>query len=112
MYYGYDGYAPGGSISDYNLDNPIKAKSINFYVQDVPLLADEAAKQVALLLALPQGVPYGVRTRKWSEWYPDAPFDGEIVSYSTYNDLGQAVEHMIPYDDFNMVAVPWEDIIA
>lgn len=112
MFYGYDGYRPGGQISDYNLDCPMKAKSINFYVVDVPLLASEAAKLGALILALPQGVPYGVRTRVWSQWFHGVPFVGEMVSYSTYNDLGQAVEHMIPYADFNMVAVPWDDIIA
>lgn len=112
MYYGFDCFGPGAVPMDYNLDCPIKAKSINFYVQDLPLIAPEAEMSRTLILSLPQGVPYGVRTRKWSEWYPDVTFLGEIVSYSTYNDLGQAVEHMIPYADFNMKAVPWEDIIA
>lgn len=112
MFYGYDGPTVGGSITDYNLACPLKAKSVNFYVEDVPLVDFEAEMLRALMKALPVGVPYGVRTRKWSDWYPDTPFLGEMVSYTTYNDLGQAVEHMIPYADFNMVAVPWDDLVS
>lgn len=114
MFYGYDGPScrPIGQISDYSLAEPMKAKSINFYVQDVPLVLAEATKFNELTFALPRGLPYGVRTRVWSNFYPDVQFFGEMVSYSTYNDLGQAVEHMIPYADFNMKAVPWDDIIA
>jgi hypothetical protein len=108
MYYGYD----GGSPLDYNLDSVIKAKSINFYVQDVPLLSSEASKQGQLILALPVGVPYGVRTRKWSDFYPDVEFLGEMVSYYVYNELGQVVEQMFRYDSFNMALVPWDEIIA
>lgn len=114
MFYGYDGDVcrPGGQISDYRLDCPMKAKSINFYVQDVPLVSDEAAMVQTLHAALPKGLPYGVRTRVWSTFYPDTAFLGEMVSYSTYNEMGQAVETMIPYDSFDMTTVPWEDIIA
>lgn len=112
MFYGYDGPRAGGVISDYRLDDVLKAKSINFYVTDVPLILDEAIKQSNLIAALPKGLPYGVRTRVWSAFYPDTAFLGEMVSYSTYNDLGQSVEHMIPYADFNMAAVPWDEIIA
>lgn len=114
MFYGYDGDTcrSGGKISDYRLDEPMKAKSINFYVQDVPLILAEAAMQTTLIFALPKGLPYGVRTRVWSQYFPDTQFFGEMVSYSTLNELGQAVEHMIPYADFNMKAVPWDEIIA
>lgn len=114
MYYGYDGDVcrPGGKISDYRLDDVMKAKSINFYVTDVPLILDEAIKQNALIMALPKGLPYGVRTRVWSNFYPDVAFLGEMVSYTTINELGQSVETMIPYADFVMADVPWEDIVA
>lgn len=113
MFYGFDcDYRPGGMISDYRLDDVMKAKSINFYVQDVPMVLAEASMHNNLIFALPVGLPYGVRTRVWSEFYPDVQFLGEMVGYSTYNDLGQAVEHMIPYADFNMKAVPWDDIVA
>jgi hypothetical protein len=105
MFYGYDAL-------DYNTDCLVKPKSINFYVVDVPLLSAEASKQGQLILALPVGVPYGVRTRKWSDWYPDTPFLGEMVSYTTMNDLGQAVETMIPYAEFDMKTVPWDDMIV
>ena len=113
MFYGFDcDHRQGGMISDYRLDDVLKAKSINFYVQDVPLILSEATMQNNLVFALPKGLPYGVRTRVWSQFFPDTQFLGEMVSYSTYNELGQAVEHMIPYADFNMVAVPWDEIIA
>ncbi|QNO00636.1 hypothetical protein QGX17_gp011 [Pseudomonas phage phiPsa381] len=114
MFYGYDGDVcrPGGQISDYRLDTVIKAKSINFYVPDVPLILDEAIKQNALIMALPKGFPYGVRTRVWSDFFPNTAFLGEMVSYSIYNETGGAVEVMIPYADFVMASVPWDDIIA
>lgn len=114
MFYGYDGPScrPIGQISDYRLDDVMKAKSINFYVQDVPLVLAEASMFNTLTFALPRGLPYGVRTRVWSNWFPDTQWTGEMVGYSTYNDLGEAVEHLIPYAEFNMVAVPWDDIIA
>jgi hypothetical protein len=72
----------------------------------------EAVMHNDLIFALPVGFPYGVRTRVWKEYYPDAPFDGEMVSYVVYNDLGQAVEELIPYASFDMKTVPWDDIIA
>ncbi|WYN05133.1 hypothetical protein ISREJYDI_CDS0172 [Pseudomonas phage UNO-G1W1] len=114
MFYGYDGDVcrPGGMISDYRLDCPMKAKSINFYVQDVPLVLDEATKFNTLTMKLPRGLPYGVRTRVWSNFYPDVAFLGEMVSYTTLNELGQSVETMIPYAEFDMSTVPWEDIVA
>lgn len=114
MFYGYDptAYRSGGMISDYRLDDVMKAKSINFYVKDVPMVLAEATMHNNLVFALPKGLPYGVRTRVWSEFYPDVQFLGEMVGYSLYNELGQAVEHLIPYADFNMKAVPWDDIIA
>lgn len=114
MFYGYDSDVcrPGGMISDYRLDDVMKAKSINFYVQDLPMILAESVMHNTILFKLPIGLPYGVRTRIWSQFFPDVPFDGEVVSYSTYNDLGEAVEHMVPYADFNMSAVPWDDIIA
>uniref|UniRef100_A0AAU6VY05 Uncharacterized protein n=2 Tax=unclassified bacterial viruses TaxID=12333 RepID=A0AAU6VY05_9VIRU len=112
MFYGYDGESCGGMISDYRLDFPMKQKSINFYVQDVPMILAESVMHNKLLFALPMGFPYGVRTRVWSQFYPDVQWLGEMVSYSTLNELGQAVEHMIPYAEFNMKAVPWDDIIA
>ena len=105
-------YRPIGQVSDYSYCPVMKAKSINFYVQDVPLILSEASKLNTLLLSIPMGVPYGVRTRVWSQWFPDFPFPGETVSYSTYNDLGEAVETFFAYDVFNMTLVPWEDIIA
>lgn len=113
MFYGFDSeYKSGGMISDYRLDDVLKAKSINFYVQDVPLILAEATMQNNLIFKLPKGLPYGVRTRVWSQFYPDTQFLGEMVSYTTVNELGQAVEHMIPYADFNMAAVPWDEIVA
>lgn len=101
-----------GQISDYSYCPVMKAKSINFYVKDVPLILDEAVKLNKLLLSLPVGLPYGVRTRVWDVFFPDTAFLGEFVSYSVYNELGEAVEVMIPYADFDMKAVPWDDIIA
>lgn len=110
MFYGID--TTMGMVADYNLDIPVKQKSINFYVQDVPMILAEAAMHNELIFALPVAMPYGVRTRVWSHFYPDAPFTGEMVSYVVYNDLGQAVETLIPYDTFDMKTVPWDDIIA
>lgn len=112
MFGPYGVYRPIGQISDYSYCPVMKAKSINFYVQDVPLVLDEAVKLNKLLLSLPVGVPYGVRTRVWSQFYPDTQFLGEFVSYSVWNELGEAVEVMIKYEDFDMKTVPWEDIIA
>lgn len=108
----YDCYRNDGMISDYRLDCVMKAKSINFYVEDLPMVLEEAVKHNTLLFALPLGLPYGVRTRVWSQWFPDFPFPGETVSYSTYNDLGEAVETFFAYDAFDMNGVPWEEVIA
>lgn len=105
-------YRPIGQISDYSYCPVMKAKSINFYVQDVPLILSEASKYNELVLSLPVGLPYGVRTRVWREFFPDTPFLGEMVSYNVYNELGGADEVMFPYDAFRMSDVPWEDIIA
>lgn len=114
MFYGYDGDVcrPGGQISDYRLDCPMKAKSINFYVQDVPLVLDEATKFNTLTMSLPKGLPYGVRTRVWGKFFPDTAFLGEMVSYNVLDESGASVEVMFPYASFDMKAVPWEDIIA
>lgn len=114
MFYGYDGDVcrPGGQISDYRLDDVMKAKSINFYVTDVPLILSEASMQINLTQQLPVGLPYGVRTRVWKNFYPDVPFFGEMIGYNTLNEQGQSVETLIPYADFVMADVPWEDIIA
>lgn len=114
MFYGYDGDVcrPGGQISDYRLDCPMKAKSINFYVQDVPLILSEATMHINLVQQLPRGLPYGVRTRVWSTFYPDTAFLGEMVSYNILDESGASVEVMFPYASFNMADVPWEDIIA
>ena len=108
----YDVYRPIGQISDYSYCPVMKAKSINFYVKDVPLILEEAVKLNELTLKLPVGLPYGVRTRVWSQFFPDTVFLGEFVSYGVWNELGEAVEVMIPYADFDMKTVPWEDIIA
>lgn len=101
-----------GQISDYSYCPVMKAKSINFYVKDVPLILSEASKLQTLLGKLPVGLPHGVRTRVWSEFYPDTQFLGEFVSYSIYNELGEAVEVMFKYDDFVMADVPWDDLVA
>lgn len=103
---------PGGQISDYNLDLVIKAKSINFYVKAVPMILSEEIMFNTLTHKLPVGVPYGVRHRVWSEWFPEVPFFGEMVSYSTYNELGEAVETMVPYELFDVNTVPWDEVIA
>jgi hypothetical protein len=108
----YDCYRNDGMISDYRLDCVMKAKSINFYVKDVPMVLEEAVKHNTLLFTLPLGLPYGVRTRVWSQFYPDVQFFGEMVGYTTIGELGESVEHLIPYEDFNMKAVPWDEIIA
>ena len=112
MFFTPDFYRPAGRIADYSYCPVMKAKSINFYVTDVPMILDEAVMHNTLILSLPVGLPYGIRTRVWSQFFPDTPFAGEVVSYSTYSDLGEAVEHMVPYADFNMATVPWDDIIA
>ncbi|UAV89882.1 hypothetical protein REC_12 [Pseudomonas phage REC] len=112
MFYTPDVYRPIGQIADYSYCPVMKAKSINFYVQDVPLILSEASKYNTLLLSIPMGLPYGIRTRVWSEWFPEIPFTGEVISYSTYNDLGEAVETFFDYAAFDMALVPWEDIIA
>lgn len=112
MFGPYGIYRPVGQISDYSYCPVMKAKSINFYVQDVPLILDESVKLNKLLLSLPVGLPHGVRTRVWKDFFKDTIFLGEFVSYSVYNELGEAVEVMIQYDDFVMADVPWEDIIA
>lgn len=112
MFYGNDCYRAGGMIADYRLDCPMKQKSIDFYVQDVPLVYDEAAMLQTLYAALPKGLPYGIRVRKWSDFYPDAPWVGELVGYTTVNDLGEAVVTFFAYDNFVMADTPWEDIVA
>lgn len=101
-----------GQISDYSYCPVMKAKSINFYVKDVPMILAEASMHNTLMLSLPVGLPYGVRTRVWSQFFPDTQFLGEMVGYSIYNELGEAVEVLVPYAQFNMKAVPWDDIIA
>lgn len=103
---------PLGQISDYSYYPVMKAKSINFYVKDVPLILYESVKLNKLLLSLPVGLPYGVRTRVWDQFFPDTAFLGEFVSYGVYNELGEAVEVMVPYASFDMKTVPWDDIIA
>lgn len=112
MFYTAGFYRPIGQISDYSYCPVMKAKSINFYVKDVPMILAEAIKHNALMLSLPVGFPYGVRTRVWSQFFPETQFLGEMVSYSIYNELGEAVEVMVPYDDFDMKAVPWDDLVA
>lgn len=112
MFNSYDDYRPGGKISDYRLDYVMKAKGINFYIQDVPMILAEATMHNNLIFALPVGLPYGVRTRVWSTFFPDTPFIGEMVSYSIYDDTGAAVEVIVPYADFDMSTVPWDDVIA
>lgn len=112
MFGPYGVYRPVGQISDYSYCPVMKAKSINFYVKDVPLILDESVKLNKLLLSLPVGLPYGVRTRVWDQFFPDTVFLGEFVSYGVYNELGEAVEVMVPYAFFDMKAVPWDDIIA
>lgn len=102
-----------GQISDYSYCPVMKAKSINFYVKDVPLILAEASMHNTLLLSLPVGLPYGVRTRVWSQFFPDTQFLGEMVGYSIFSDLGgEAVEVLVPYAQFNMKTVPWDEIIA
>lgn len=101
-----------GQISDYSYCPVMKAKSINFYVKDVPLILDEAIKYNELVLSLPVGLPYGVRTRIWSVFFPEIPYTGEVVSYSVYNDLGEAVELFFDFASFDMKTAPWDDIIA
>lgn len=111
FYCNYDN-RPTGQISDYRLDCPMKQKAINFYVQDVPLVTDEAAMLRTLHAALPKGLPYGIRTRVWSTFFPDTAFLGEMVSYVELDESGASVEVMFPYASFVMANVPWEDIIA
>lgn len=110
MFYGID--TTMGMMTDYRLDAPMKQKSINFYVQDIPMILSEATKHNNLIFALPKGFPYGVRTRVWSQFFPDTAFLGEMVSYSVYDESGAAVEVMVPYASFDMKTVPWDDIIA
>jgi hypothetical protein len=115
MFYGCDSYGdyrPGGKVSDYSLAEPIKSRSLNFYVQDLPMILAEATMHNALVFKLPVGLPYGVRVRVWSQWFPDTAFLGEMVSYSIYDESGAAVEVMAAYADFDVNTVPWLDIIA
>lgn len=112
MFYTPDIYRPIGQVSDYSYCPIMKAKSINFYVADVPMILSEAVKYNELILSLPVGVPYGVRTRVWDIFFPEIPYTGEVVSYSVYNELGEAVELFFDFDSFDMALVPWEDIIA
>lgn len=112
MFYTNDVYRPIGQISDYSYCPVMKARSINFYVKDVPMILSEASMYNDLVLSLPVGLPYGVRTRVWSQFFPDVQFLGELVGYSIYNDLGEAVEILVPFAQFDMKTVPWDDIIA
>lgn len=112
MFCNPDVYRPIGQISDYSYCPVMKAKSINFYVKDVPMILSEAVKYNKIVLSLPVGLPYGVRTRVWRDFFPDTAFLGEMVSYNIYNDLGEAVEVMMPYAQFNMKGVPWDEIIV
>lgn len=112
MFYTPDVYRPLGQISDYSYCPVMKAKSINFYVADVPLILPEAIMYNELVLSLPVGLPYGVRARVWNTFFPEIIFPGEVISYSVYNDLGEAVELFFDFDAFDMSLVPWDEIIA
>lgn len=111
MFYTHDCYRPGGKVSDYSLAEPLKNKSIDFYVEDVPMILAEAMLHNSLFQKLPVGLPYGIRVRVWSKFY-DTPFDGIKVAYNTYSDLGESVTNMFPADTFDMTTVPWADVIA
>ncbi len=112
MFNNYHWCREGGQIADYRLDFVMKQKSINFYVKDVPMILSEALKFNELTGKTPRGLPYGVRARVWSDFFPEFPFPGETVSYSVYNELGEAVEIMTAYEAFDMNTVPWDDVIA
>ncbi|UAV84678.1 hypothetical protein PHB09_183 [Pseudomonas phage PHB09] len=112
MFNDYYPCRPLGQVSDYSYCPIMKAKSINFYVADIPMILSEAVKYNKLILSLPVGVPYGVRTRVWDIFFPEIPYTGEVVSYNVYNELGEAEEIFFDFDSFDMALVPWEDIIA
>lgn len=101
-----------GDISDYRLDILVKQKSVNLYVEDSPLSPTDVAIHSQLLAQLPKGYLYGVRVRIWRQWHPLVAYPGPTVTYSVYNELGEAVEVSSVYDDFDMSTVPWEDVIA
>lgn len=103
---------PKGQISDYRLDDILKVKSLNFYVRDLPLVSEESAMFQDLYAKLPKGLPYGVRTRVWKDFYPDVQFFGEMVGYTAVNEAGQAVETLVLFENFVMADVPWEEIVA
>lgn len=103
----------GGVIADYRLDCPMKQKSINFYVEGVPLSEDEDAAFQQLTILLPRGLPYGIRIRVWQDFFRDIVMPSEImVGYSVTDELGGSVEIVQPLETFVMADVPWADIIA
>lgn len=103
---------PLGVVADYSLVFPMKQKCINFYVVALPMILSEEIELDSIMTKIPVGVPYGIRTRVWGVWFPEVPYTEPMVSYSVYNELGQAVEVMFTLEEFDITAVPWEDIIA
>ena len=103
---------PKGQISDYRLDDILKAKSLNFYVSGLPLTSEQSSMFQELYAKLPKGLPYGIRTRIWEDFYHDLPFFGEMVGYTTVNEAGQAVESLILFENFVMADVPWDEIVS
>lgn len=106
-------------VPDYNVPDTVfnntysvRQKSVNLYVENIALTPTESGAYLDILSKLPQGYLYGVRVRVWRQWHGAQPYPGPTVTYSVYNDLGEAVEVSSLYDDFDMNTVPWDDVIA
>ncbi|AMR57264.1 hypothetical protein vB_PsyM_KIL3b_0012 [Pseudomonas phage vB_PsyM_KIL3b] len=103
---------PGGMVADYSLAFPMKQKCINFYVVALPMVLSEELAFNQILSNIPVGVPYGIRTRIWSVWFPEFMYSESMVSYSVYNELGESVEMMFTLAEFDINTVPWEEVVA
>lgn len=107
----YDNKQCLGKNADYSL-NPVKQKSVNFYVESQPMSTIDKGLFKELYKALPLGMQRGIRIRTWDQWYPTVGFPGIMVGYNIYNEQGESIEVLATYLMFNMDAVPWEDVIA
>lgn len=82
---------------------------INLYVENPVCTQEERAAYSQLVLQLPPPMQHGVRTRVWRFFYPDAPYPGLTVGMRDVTVVASN-EVLIPFDTFDMNAVPWDKL--